>query len=44
MARIIKDAKPIKFGKQVSIWDMKIMKGEQLKMDLDSKDKGEKEK
>ena len=23
---LIKDAKPIKFGKQISIWDRKIMK------------------
>ncbi len=41
---LIKDAKKIKFGKQISMWDRKIMKGEQLKMDLDSKNKGEKEK
>ena len=41
---VIKDAKKIKFGNQISIWDRKIMKGEQLEMDLNSKNKGEKEK
>ena len=39
---VIKTKKKIKFGNQVSIWDRKILKGVQLKMDLDSKNKGEK--